>query len=55
MTDLKFKLRVVPASKASQEFQMMTRASSWDMEFPGLWSLRCDGDRMADFLERNRG
>jgi hypothetical protein len=28
MTDLKFKLRVVPASKANQAFQMMTKAMS---------------------------
>jgi hypothetical protein len=35
MTDLKFRLSVVPASKANQAFQMMTRAMSWDIEFPG--------------------
>jgi len=35
MTDLKFRESVVPASKASHEFQMMTKAKSWDKELPG--------------------
>lgn len=36
ITDLKFGLIVVPASKASQEFQMITRARSWHIVFYGL-------------------
>ena len=35
-TDLKFRLSVVPASKASQEFQMITSARSWHIVFCGL-------------------
>ena len=53
--DLKLRLRVVPASNASHEFQMITRAISCDMEFPGLWILRWEGVRIADFFERNSG
>ena len=55
MIDLKFKLSVVPASNASHEFQMMTKANNCDKEFPGAWSLRCEGVRIADFLDRKRG
>lgn len=43
ITDLKFRLSVVPASKASQEFQMITRARSWHNVFYGLWSAKCEG------------
>jgi len=43
ITDLKFRLSVVPASKASQEFQMITRARSWHIVFYGLWSAKCEG------------
>lgn len=40
MTDLKFKARVVPASKASQDPQMMIMAINWDIELCGLCNLR---------------
>jgi hypothetical protein len=36
ITDLKFRLSVVPASKASQEFQMTTSVRSWHIVFCGL-------------------
>jgi len=36
ITDLKFRLSVVPASKASQEFQMITSVRSWHNVFCGL-------------------
>jgi hypothetical protein len=36
ITDLKFRLSVVPASKASQEFQVITSARSWHIVFCGL-------------------
>jgi hypothetical protein len=35
ITDLKFRLSMVPASKASQEFQMITGARSWHIVFSG--------------------
>jgi len=55
MIDLKFRDRVVPASKASQEFQIMTMARSWHIEFPGGWILRCDGVRVWERRERKMG
>ena len=55
ITDLKFRLRVVPASNASQEFQIMTRARSWHMELWGRWSAKCEGVLVEDFRDRKSG
>lgn len=55
MTDLKFSERVVPASKASQDPQMMIIASNWDIVLCGLCNLRCPGLRFSDFFDRAMG
>jgi hypothetical protein len=55
ITDLKFRLSVVPASKASQEFQMMTSARSWDMVLWGRCSAKCEGVRVDDLRDRKIG
>lgn len=55
MTDWKERVKVVPASNASQEPQIMIKARSWKKELPGRWSRICVGVRTADLRERKRG
>lgn len=55
MTDLKLKARVVPASKANHEPQMLINAISWHRELTGRWMTRCDGFLVEDFRDRKRG
>lgn len=55
LIDKKLRLSVVPASKASQLPQMMTRARSWLSELCGLWSFKWDGVRTDDLRDRASG
>lgn len=55
MTDWKLRARVVPASKASQEPQMMIKDRSWKKELPGRWMRMWVGVRTSDLRERKSG
>lgn len=55
ITDLKLNARVVPASKASHEPQILIRARSWQSELTGRWTTKWDGVRVDDLRERNNG
>lgn len=55
ITDWKLKASVVPASKASQEPQIMMRARSWKNELPGRWRRMWVGVRFSEPLDLKMG